>query len=165
MLTLIGQLKIISYPLCEKFSKYWIFDFTQAYMYGFSLVRVVVYWWKINFCVNAFPHCSQLNCFWPNLKHHVFVNFHFGVIDISTFITYTFGGSLYLIIIPCHVSINVLCHGWFWGRHVRTQLNLGPLAFKYPKNMLVHISFNILLELAFVADQLKCFIYKLNVFP
>ena len=67
--------------------------YTQGHIYGFSLVRVLVRWWKINFCVNAFPHCSQLNGFLPNLKHHVFVNFHFGGIGISTLITNTFGGS------------------------------------------------------------------------
>ena len=115
--------------------------------------------------VNSFPHCSQLNCFSPNVKHHVFVNFHFGGIGISTLITNTFGGSLYSIDFPCRVKINELCHGCFQSRHVMTKLTLGPLAFKYPKNMLVYISLNVLLEFAFVADQLKCFMYKLNVCP
>ena len=43
----------------------------------------------------------------------------------------------------------------FFNRDVMTQLTLGPLAFKYPKNMLVYIPFNFLLEIEFVADQLK----------
>ena len=42
---------------------------------------------------------------------------------------------------------------------------LGPLAFKYSKKMLVYISLNVLLEFAFVANKLNCFMYKLNVCP
>ena len=35
-------------------------------------------------------------------------------------------------------------------------------AFNYPKNKYVYISLDVLLEIAFVADQLKCFMFKLN---
>ena len=45
-----------------------------------------------------------------------------------------------------------------------TQLTLGPLAFKYPKNMIVFFYiFVVILEFAFIADQLKCFMYTMNV--
>ena len=36
-----------------------------------------------------------------------------------------------------------------------TKLTFGPLAFNYPKNILVYIFVNVLLEFAFVADLLK----------
>ena len=50
------------------------------------------------------------------------------------------------------------------SRDVMT-LTLGPLAFESTKNMLVYISLKVLLEFAFVADRLKCFMYKLFVWP
>ena len=59
----------------------------------------------------------------------------------------------------------MLSHGCFRSRHVVTQLTLGPLDFKFPKNMLFYISVNVLLEFAFVADQIKFFMYKLNLSP
>ena len=46
-----------------------------------------------------------------------------------------------------------------------TQLILGPLAFKYPVNMLVYIFLSVPLESAYVAEELKYFMYKLNVRP
>ena len=55
------------------------------------------------------------------------------------------------------------CQGCFQSRHVMTVLTLGQLAVKYTNNIFVHISFNVLLEFAFVADQLKCFMYTLIV--
>ena len=42
-----------------------------------SLLEVLLCPQTISFCVNAFPHCSQLNCVSANVKHHVVVNFHF----------------------------------------------------------------------------------------
>ena len=64
------------------------------------LLRVLLCPQTINFCVNVFLHCSQLNCCSANVKNYVFVNFHFGGIGISTLITNAFGGSLYLIDFP-----------------------------------------------------------------
>ena len=43
-----------------------------------------------------------------------------------------------------------------------TQLRLGPLAFKYPKNMPVLIFLSVLIEYTSFAGELKCFMYKLN---
>ena len=43
------------------------------------------------------------------MKHHALANFYLGGIGISTVITNTFGGSLYLNNFPSHDKINVLC--------------------------------------------------------
>ena len=101
---------------------------------------------KNTFYVIAFPHCSKLNFFLPNVKHYVFVDISFGCIGMSKLITNTFRGSLYLIDFPCHVQINVIYHNSFQRRHVMKQFTLGPLAFKYSKNIIVYTSLNVLFE-------------------
>ena len=50
-------------------------------------------------------------------------------------------------------------------RNVMTQITLGPLAFKYPDNMLASIFLNVLLKCAYFAEELKYFMDKLNVCP
>ena len=121
-----GLLKTLNaYPLCEKFPKYWKFDFTQGHVYGFSLIRGLVWWWRNNFCGNAFPHCSQLNWFWPNVKWHVFVNFHFGGIGISTHFV------LNWISMPCMnncaFKVGMFWHNSHWGHlPLSIQLNVCP---------------------------------------
>ena len=101
-------------------------------MHGFSLLRVVVCWWKIYFCVMHF-----------HIAHN---RIDFGLVEnvmclsTSTLVVLIFPLSLYLIDFLCNLWINVHCHGCFQSRHVMTQLTLGPLALTYPKNMLVHIS-------------------------
>ena len=91
---------------------------------------------KTNFCLNVFPHCSQLDCFsivWNIMS-----------LSTSTLVALYFPHSLHLVLkfskwlfVNTMSKFNVLCHGCFQSRHVMTIFPLGPLAFKYPENMLV----------------------------
>ena len=98
------------------------------------------------------------NRFFSSMKHQMFVNFHFGGIGLFTLKTHT-AKWLFVFVCPCHVSIQSVFHDCFLGRHVMTQLTLGPFAFKHTENMLVYIILSVLLECAFIAEKLKCTIW------
>ena len=75
------------------------------------------------------------------------------------------GGSCILLIGHAMYKFNRLFYGCFLSRHVMTQLTLGPLAFKYPYNMIVLISFSFSPECAFVAEELSWTTLLCKSFP
>ena len=108
-----------------------------------------------NFGVYAFSYCSQLNKF----------SLVWNIMWLSTSplmplvcphsMHILLRGSCIWLIGHAMYKFNRIFHGCFRSRHIMTRLTLGPLAFKYPYNIIVLISFSFSLEFAFVAEELS----------